>query len=161
MNRVNQEEFNMQLEQRTLDFSVAVVNALDNLPSRPILRVIVVQLAKSATSIGANYREANRAESKADFSHKVAISCKEASETLYWLDILLRLKFLTQAQKESLKYLRAESSELLALFRSISRSLKHGQRQKSILQQEMMRLGNKEEHRRQNASSNLRQPISK
>jgi len=47
------------------------------------------QLLKSGTSIGANYRVANRAESKADFIHKLAIVEKEASETLYWLEWML------------------------------------------------------------------------
>jgi len=122
--RKNPEEFKAQLERRTLAFAVGMAKALDGLPNRPVWKVIVVQLAKSATSIGANYREANHAESKADCAHKVAIACKEASETVYWLDILLQLEPLTPPQKESLKLLRAESSELLALFRSIGRSLR-------------------------------------
>ena len=47
------------------------------------------QLSKSGTSIGANYREANAAESKKDFKHKINIVLKESAETLYWLDILI------------------------------------------------------------------------
>jgi len=126
MERIDREEFKAQLERRTLDFAVAVIDALECLPAHPTLRVVIVQLAKSATSLGANYREANHAESRNDRTHKISIVCKEASETLYWLDVLLRLKFLTQSQKQSFEPLRAESSELLALFRSICRSLRYG-----------------------------------
>jgi four helix bundle protein len=64
------------------------------------------QLLKSGTSIGANYREANRAESKADFIHKLAIVEKEASETLYWLELML----------ESGIGANEEAKELLAIF---------------------------------------------
>jgi len=124
MERVKPEDFKVQLEKRTLAFSVAAVNALSALSNRQVLNVIVGQLAKSATSIGANYREANRAESKSDCIHKIGIVCKEANETVYWLEILLQVQVLTQEQKQPFESLHAEAKELLALFKSISRSLR-------------------------------------
>jgi four helix bundle protein len=53
--------------------------------------VIKNQITKSGTSIGANYREANRARSKADFRNKIKICESEASETVYWLELILIL----------------------------------------------------------------------
>jgi four helix bundle protein len=79
------------------------------------------QLLKSGTSIGANYREANRAESKADFIHKLAIAEKEASETVYWLELT------TEAQigdrKDVAKLLR-EAREILAIISAAGRTSK-------------------------------------
>jgi len=66
-------EFKKELEERTLSFSVDVLNYLFKLPSHPVFKVVIYQLAKSGSSIGANYREANRAESKPDFIHKIGI----------------------------------------------------------------------------------------
>jgi len=122
--RASHEEFKTNLERRTLAFAIGTVNALSSLPNRQVLNVIVGQLAKSATSIGANYREANRAESKSDCIHKIGIVCKEASETVYWLEILLKAQVLTQEQKLPFESLTTEANELLALFKSISRSLR-------------------------------------
>jgi S23 ribosomal protein. len=88
---MRREEFKQELEVRTRRFAVQILNALASLPERRVLKVIVYQLAKSATSVGANYREANRAESKDDFVHKLGIVVKEASETVYWLELLMHL----------------------------------------------------------------------
>ena len=123
--RLKPEEFKEQLEERTLNFAVDLLTALDELPARIILKVIVFQLAKSGSSIGANYREANRAESKDDFVHKLSIVIKEANETVYWLSILIRLKGVPQQQHESFKPLLVEAKELYSLFQSIGRSVRN------------------------------------
>ena len=115
-------EFKKELEQRTKRFAVDLVNWLDTLPERRAVNVLVYQLAKSGTSIGGNYREANRAESKNDFSHKIGIVKKESNETVYWLEILLESRLLSAEQKETGKPLYTEAVELLKLFSSISRS---------------------------------------
>jgi len=78
-----------ELEQRTKGFSLNLIRFLQSLPKNYLGEAMGKQLLKSGTSIGANYREANRAESKADFIHKLAIVEKEASETLYWLELML------------------------------------------------------------------------
>jgi len=69
---VTNAEFKEELEQRTKRFAVALVNWLDTLPERRTVNVLVYQLAKSGTAMGANYREANKAESKDDFLYKPA-----------------------------------------------------------------------------------------
>jgi len=69
---------------RTIEFSLAIINYSEGL-ERNKKFVIAKQLLRSATSIGANVFEAQNAESKADFIHKMKIAAKEASETLYWL----------------------------------------------------------------------------
>ena len=123
--RMKPEEFKEQLEERTLNFAVDLLTALDELPARIVLKVIVYQLAKSGSSIGANYREANRAESKDDFVHKLGIVVKEANETVYWLSILIRLKGVSLEQREAFKPLKAEAKELYSLFQSIGRSVRN------------------------------------
>ena len=115
-------EFKVELEQRTKRFAVELINFLSELPYSKVLSVLVNQLTKSGTSVGANYREANRAESKKDFIHKIGIVEKEASETVYWMELLMESKLLTGEQRGELEKLSSESTELLALFASISRS---------------------------------------
>ena len=119
---MNNAEFKVELELRTKRFAVSLINFLAELPHSKVLSVIVNQLTKSGTSIGANYREANRAESKRDFIHKIGIVEKEASETVYWMELLDESELLTAEQHTALIPLSTESKELLALFTSISRS---------------------------------------
>ena len=69
---------------KTIDFSLSIVNYCEVL-EQGRKYVIAKQLLRSATSIGANVFEAQNAESKADFIHKMKIAAKESSETLYWL----------------------------------------------------------------------------
>jgi four helix bundle protein len=110
------------LERRTLSFSVEVVRFVATLPRNEIAPgVIARQLLRSATSIGANYREANRAESREDFIHKTAVAQKEASETDYWLEICLQTKV---GDSLMVTTLAKESRELLAIFTTINRKAK-------------------------------------
>ena len=118
------QEFKEALEERTLVFAVRLLNLLSTLPNRQLFWLITGQLGKAGTSIGANYREANRAESKPDFNHKVGIVEKECSETVYWLTVLTRVSFLDQARLTETHGLLAESVELLALFSSVNRKSK-------------------------------------
>jgi four helix bundle protein len=70
----------------TFEFSLEVIKYVEILDEKKKY-VIAKQLLRSATSVGANVREAQNAESKADFIHKMKIACKEADETLYWLEL--------------------------------------------------------------------------
>jgi len=115
-------EFKVELERRTKQFAVELINFIAELPYSKVLSVLVHQLTKSATSIGANYREANRAESKRDFIHKIGIIEKEASETVYWMELFAESDLLTVDQKNNFKPLHKEAAELLSLFTSISRT---------------------------------------
>ena len=110
-----------ELEARTKTFSLNVINFLSTLPKSKVMDVVGHQLLKSATSIGANYREANRAESRKDFIHKIGICEKEAAETQYWLEII---KDTYESGSSYIDSLLQESGELLAIFTSIGRSSK-------------------------------------
>ena len=108
-----------QLEQRTMRFAVATLQFLDSLPPTNSTRIICYQLGKSASSIGANYREANGSESRPDFVHKIGIVLKEAKETEYWLEVLTSL----MPQSERLLDLKAEASEFVRMFLKARKSL--------------------------------------
>ncbi len=109
-------EFSKELEKRTRKFAVRIIRLSIKLPNIPEGRVIKNQITKSGTSIGANYREANRARSKADFKNKIKICESEASETQYWIEVILDTKWLSREEANT-DY--EESSELLALFTTI------------------------------------------
>lgn len=76
------------LEERTAKFAENIVTFAKSLPKNEITKPIIVQLVRAGTSIGANYCEANDAESEKDFKHKIGICRKEAHETKYWLRII-------------------------------------------------------------------------
>ena len=84
---MDNKEFSRELEKRTRKFAMRIISLSTKLPNTPEGRVMRTQITKSGTSIGANYREANRARSKADFKNKIRICESEASETQYWLEI--------------------------------------------------------------------------
>lgn len=113
-------EFAKNLELRTLQFAISIIKISSSLPKSPEALVIRNQLTKSGTSIGANYREANRSRSKKDFKNKINISVSEASETAYWLEIIFKLNWI---DSNSLNEIMKESKQLLALFTSISNKL--------------------------------------
>jgi len=77
------------LEQRTKRFALAAIKLVGSLPRSAASDVLGRQLLRSATSIGANYREANRAVSRPDFTNKIGTIQKEAAETQYWLELLI------------------------------------------------------------------------
>ena len=110
-------EFAKVLEKRTITFAIKILKLSGSLPNTPEALVLRNQLSKSGTSIGANYREANRSRSTKDFSNKLKISLAEASETDYWLEIIEELGFV---ESKNLKEIRNEAKELLALFTSIT-----------------------------------------
>lgn len=115
---MDNKEFSKELEKRTRRFAVSIIKLSASLPEKTESRVIRNQITKSSTSVGANYREANRARSKADFKNKIKIFESEASETQYWLELIVDAKFLSW---ESIKAEYEECSELLAIFTSIGK----------------------------------------
>lgn len=115
---MDNKEFSKELEKRTRKFAVSIIRLSANLPDNTESRVIRNQITKSGTSVGANYREANRARSKADFKNKIKICESEASETQYWLELIVDTKFFSW---ESIKEVYEECSELLAIFTSIGK----------------------------------------
>ncbi len=108
-----------ELRNRTREFALGVVKTVSSLPKNRITDVLGNQLLKSGTSIGANYREACRARSRADFLSKIGIVEQEADETLYWLELLEELKLIETQVVEPLK---KECGELLAIFVATGKS---------------------------------------
>jgi len=111
----------VELEKRTKQFALKVIHFASSLPQCKRCAVIEYQLVKAGTSVGANYREANRAESRNDFIHKIGIVEKESSESRYWLELCHEAGF---GDAEERKWLLQEASELLAIFTSIGKSTK-------------------------------------
>jgi four helix bundle protein len=113
---MNRKKFAKDFKKRTRLFAVRIIKISAKLPNTPEGRVVRNQLTKAGTSVGANYREANRARSKADFRNKIKICESESSETQFWLEVITEVKWLTW---EEIKTDYEECSELLALFTSI------------------------------------------
>ena len=113
-----------ELEERTKQFALKIIKFIGHLPKNQVTSVLGYQLLKAGTSIGANYREANRAESKADFIHKLAVVEKECSESVYWLELCTEAHI--GAPEERIALLQ-EANELLAIFTAAGRTLKRKQ----------------------------------
>ena len=116
---LDHKQFAKELEKRTRRFAVKIIRLSTTLPNTPEGRAIRNQITKSGTSIGANYREANRARSRADFKNKVKICESEASETQYWLEVIVETEWLYW---DKVKTEYDECSELLAIFTSIGKN---------------------------------------
>ena len=110
-----------ELEKRTKEFALRVMRFVGSLPKNKVTDVLGYQLLKSATSVGTNYREANRAESHDDFIHKIGIVEKEASESQYWLELVDEADI---GDKEERAWLMGESSELVAIFTAMGKTAK-------------------------------------
>ncbi|MBI5762869.1 MAG: four helix bundle protein [Planctomycetes bacterium] len=109
------------VKEKSFAFAVRVVNLHRNLTGEKMEYVLSKQLLRSGSAIGALVREAEQAESKADFVHKMAIALKEANETEYWLLLLLETGYLTANEAESIL---TENKELLKLLTSIIKTAK-------------------------------------
>lgn len=114
---------NHDLEERTSKFSESVIDICKSVKPDLINTPIVTQLLRSATSIGANYAEANNASSKKDFANKIFICKKEAQETKYWLRMLSKATNL-ESTSEKLRTLWKECQELTMIFQKITNSLR-------------------------------------
>jgi len=91
---VDPKAFAKKLEERTTLFAVKIIKLSAKLPSTTEGKIIRNHLTKAGTSIGANYREANRARSRADFRNKIKICESESNETVYWLTIIKLMEWL-------------------------------------------------------------------
>ncbi|MCB2183541.1 MAG: four helix bundle protein [Desulfobulbaceae bacterium] len=116
---MDNKEFSKKLEKRTRQFAGRIIKLSALLPDSQEGRVIRNQITKSGTSVGANYREANRPRSRADFKSRIKICASEASETLYWLEVIVEADFLLL---EKIKAEYEECSELLAIFTTIGKN---------------------------------------
>jgi four helix bundle protein len=102
------------IKNKTFSFSLRVVKLYQFLNQEKKEYVLSKQLLRSGTAIGALVREAEQAESKMDFIHKLAIAQKEANETDYWLELLFQSEYLNETQFQSLKNDIIEINKILA-----------------------------------------------
>lgn len=109
---------NYDLKERTKKFGIEIIIFSQEVPKNVTTLPLINQLVRSATSIGANYFEADNAESKNDFKHKISISQKESDETTYWLEMMETAcpKF-----KEKIIKLHQEAKELNLIFNAIKK----------------------------------------
>jgi four helix bundle protein len=117
--RLQNRDFAQGLELRTRKFAVSIIRLSGKLPNTSEGKVIRNQITKSGTSVGANYREANRSRSRADFKSRIKICESEASETQYWIEVIAETGWLTWSQLKS-EY--EECTELLAIFSAIGKN---------------------------------------
>ena len=103
------------IKEKSYAFAIEIVSIYKILAERKEF-VLSKQLLRSGTSIGANVRESEHAQSKADFIHKLSIALKEANETEYWIDLLFETKYLSQTEFDIIK---PKIVELLKLLTSI------------------------------------------
>ena len=113
------------VKQKSFAFALRMVKLTKYLQGEKKEFVLSKQVLRSGTAIGALVCEAEQAESKADFTHKMNIALKEANETLYWLELLHQSEYIAEQSFESI---RMDSEELIKLLVSIvktSRAVKN------------------------------------
>jgi len=106
------------LEERTAQFGEAVIDFVKTLSSNTINKPLVSQVVRSGTSIGANYMEADGAESKKDFKYKISLCKKEAKETKHWFRMIAKAN---PDRKNECQKLWGKAQELTLIFSSIIR----------------------------------------
>ena len=116
-----------ELQQRTKGFALRVLKLIEQLPNTIGGRVLANQVARSATSVGANYRAACRARSRAEFASKLGTVAEEADESLYWLELIRDGNFVPEKKLASLV---SEADELTAIFTAGRRTSSNNQTSK-------------------------------
>lgn len=106
---------------KSFEFALKIVQLYQNLVTVKKEFVLSKQMLRSGTAIGALIREAEQAESKADFIHKLSISLKEANETEYWIELLFRSGYINEIEYNSIIH---PLKELLRLLTSIIKTSK-------------------------------------
>ena len=109
------------LEERTAKFGEEIIKFAKKVPKNSVTLPLINQLVRAGTSVGANYCEADDAESKRDFKHKIGICKKEARETKHWLRMIV---VAVPELKEEARELWKEAKELNLIFNSIVNKLK-------------------------------------
>ncbi|MFC1882187.1 four helix bundle protein [Thermodesulfobacteriota bacterium] len=102
------------LEERLIDFAVRIIKIAESLPKTKVGKHVSGQIIRCGTSPAPNYGEAQSAESRSDFIHKMKVALKELRETRVWLLIIVRAKLITPASK--VEPLIKENDELISIF---------------------------------------------
>ncbi len=111
------------LRQRTKQVALRIIKLYVSLPGRGVTSILGTQVLKAGTSVGAHYREAQRAKSNADFISKIEGALQELDETCYWLELLADGNIVKASRLESL---RQEANELTAILVTIAKRVKAG-----------------------------------
>ncbi|HAP36224.1 MAG TPA: four helix bundle protein [Bacteroidetes bacterium] len=112
----------VDLKIRTKKFALRVIKMYSSLPKSTTAQVLGKQVLRSGTSVGANFREAYRARSEAEFISILGICLKELEETLYWFELLVESNIISA---EKLSSLMDECDQLIAILTSIAKGKKH------------------------------------
>ena len=112
------------LKHRTKEYALRIIRVYAALPSKVEATVIGKQVLRSGTSVGAQYREAGRSRSTAEYISKVQGSLQELEETAYWLELLVESQLVSPAK---LKRLLQETSELIAIFTTLVQKARQSQ----------------------------------
>jgi four helix bundle protein len=113
------------LKPRTKAYALRIIRMYSELPkNNTVAQVLGKQVLRSGTSVGANYREANRGRSKAEFISKIGDCLKEAEETEYWLELLVES---TCVPATKMADLLDETRQVIAIFTTIDKNSKGGQ----------------------------------
>src|SRR5437773_12381945 len=110
-----------QLKDRTKNFSIRVLKMTREIKKGRIEDILVRQIVRSATSMGANYRSALRARSKPDFISKITIAEEEADETCFWIELIIEMEIF---RKKRLDALLKEASEITAILTTAGKTAK-------------------------------------
>jgi four helix bundle protein len=115
----------IELKKRTQKFAIDVIKFTEELPSKRSINILVNQLLRCSSSVGANYRSACRGKSMADFINKIVIVEEEADESVYWLELMEGAGLVNF---EAISMLKKEANELTAIFTAIGKTAKENQR---------------------------------
>lgn len=110
--------------EKSIDFSIRIINLYKFLCEEKHEYVLSKQVLRSGTSIGANIKESQNAQSKPDFISKMCIALKEAGETEYWLELLVKTEYIKKSQYDSIN---SDCVELIKMLTSIIKSTKNNQ----------------------------------
>jgi four helix bundle protein len=110
-----------QLRERTKAFALRILRLFRSLPGSADIQILGKQLVRCGTSVGANYRSACRARSRAEFVARIGVVVEEADESVFWLELLVETGTIKQ---EKLEDLLAEARELTAIFTASQRTMR-------------------------------------
>jgi four helix bundle protein len=115
----------IELKKRTQKFAIDVIKFTEELPLKRSINILVNQLLRCSSSVGANYRSACRGKSMADFINKIVIVGEEADESVYWLELIEGAGLVNP---EAISMVKKEANELTAIFTAIGKTAKENQR---------------------------------
>jgi four helix bundle protein len=123
------EDRSFDLEDRLIDFAVRIIQVAESLPRSRIGNHIAGQLIRSGTSPASNYGEAQSAESRSDFIHKMKVSLKELRETRIWLLMIIRARLIRPIS--GIESLLDENDQLISIFVASIKTAQQGQKKTS------------------------------